>query len=59
MCNRKRSKGRKSVDSGIKANACELVDEFVSFANACELEDEFVSFKNDHPCLKMDTFSMP
>ena len=26
--------------------------------NACELSAEFVSFKIDHPCLKMDTFSM-
>ena len=46
MCNRQRSPGRKSVESGIKTNACLLAA-------------ELVSFKIDHPCLKTDTFSMP
>ena len=46
MCNRKRSKGHKSVESGIKTSACQLAA-------------EFVSFKIDHPCLKTDTFSKP
>ena len=46
MCNRERSKGRKSIESGIKTNASKLAA-------------EFVSFKIDHPYLKTDTFSIP
>ena len=45
MCNRERSKGRESVESGIKTNVCLLAA-------------EFLSFKINDPCLKMDTFSI-
>ena len=41
MYNRERSKGHKSVESGIKTKVCSLAA-------------EFVYLKIDHPCLKID-----